>query len=660
MSRLARACRDARRSLVARERLDAAGRAELDLHLRRCRECRALAEDLDRVEAGAGEIPQLSDDASRAIYDRLVPLVHEVSSGYSDAPRSSRARPVLGWATAAAFAAAAAAVIALRLGGEDAIVAPAAEPEVAPASSAPVVSEGRVVRAEGKVLVDGSDLADRGVFSIADGTAAEVEEGGRLSFRVDDVALVSLVGEARWSVSSASDQLLEMELPSGRLAVEFRGSSGRMLDVRTPDALVRVRGTLFTVEVIPGEATRVGVVEGWVEVVPVGSGSSTVVVSEDRLVSIPGGAVTAIDDAHRFLAAEVETLDFFEAVPGRMVGFDGSPERVRVEVDGRLLGVTPLSVRLPDGPVSYRLTAPGMAPMEGSIAEGSGSHLVGFSLVQEGDYEPAVSRPAGGRSVARAAGSATDGADGGEEPWDLSARARAAMMAGDVPYARGLLERAASEAAGDDLIHGLSLLAECCAAMGDWAAAVAAYERVESLAPGTDVAQNSRYEIGRLAMDRLGDFSRARAAFTAYVASPLGGALEEEAYYSLCEIDGREGKHRSALHCFDEFLRVHAGGRHEPEARLWRGALYQDVERRWTDAERDLGAFVSAKPRHPRVEEARYRIALGRYQVGDKRGAMGMLDEYLREHPDGRYHLRAVRLRRAILDPDFSWEPESE
>jgi len=225
------------------------------------------------------------------------------------------------------------------------------------------------------------------------------------------------------------------------------------------------------------------------------------------------------------------------------------------------------------------------------------------------------------------------------------------MTAGSIPHAIELLERAVAESSGADLIGGLSLLADCYAAAGRYAQAAATFDRVAGLAPGTEAAQNSRYEAGRLAADRLGDAARARAAYTSYLASPVGGPLREDAYLALCRLDGREAKHREALHCFNEFLRAFPGGHHEAEARLWRGALTQDIEKRWDAAERDLLQFVAARPRHPRAEEARYRVALGRYHAGDRPGALRMISEYLREHPEGQYRLRIERLRHAIVSP---------
>ena len=228
------------------------------------------------------------------------------------------------------------------------------------------------------------------------------------------------------------------------------------------------------------------------------------------------------------------------------------------------------------------------------------------------------------------------------------------MTSGDIPYAIALLKRANRSVTGGKLVTGLALMAECYSAVGAYDKAADALDRIVDEMPSSGVAQNARYEIGRLAMDQLGDYSRAKGAFTAYVASRVGGGLKEDAYYSLCELDGRLGEHRNALHCFNQFLRSFPGGRYEPSARLWRGALYQDVEGRFALAEDDLLAFVQARPSHPRTDEARYRIALGRYQNGDKQGAMGMIREYLAHHPNGKYRLRVERLRLAILDPTVS------
>jgi TolA-binding protein len=655
--------RRTRRDLLRRDGLDAASRGRLDVHLRRCSACGELARALALLERGPELPPPITEESTREIYDRLIPAVHEIAVDLAHPVKPLWRRPVFAWGAGLAAAAALLAVFAFVGSGSGPEPADPEQAVLAATETAiPITHDGLVDRCEGVVRLDDRVVgASDGRFAVRGGTRIEVDDGARLAFRVGDDVRVAVVGDTSWRVSVATETLLEMVVDRGRLAVEFDGSSGRMLDVRTPDSVVRVRGTLFTVEVVPDQGTRVSVLEGKVEIVPQVGGGPVVELGEGELVNVPGGEFGPIEDVQRALAAEVDALDDYVAFLGRLVRFDGSPERVKVEVEGRVLGSTPLVVRLPEGPVDYRLTAPGMEPIEGTLLDEQEGDEIGFTLAPAPDFQPVVAAvsPQPGQSV-RASRPSAASTGSPAVRWDLFQRARAAMTAGDIPYAVDLLERALEGASGEREVTGLAMLAECYAAVGRYADAANAYDRVAASAPGSAIAQNSRYEVGRLAMDRLGDFGRARAAFTAYVASPLGGALKEEAYYSLCKLDGREGAHRDALHCFNEFLRSFPGGHHAPNARLWRGALYQDVERRWADAERDLLAFIQAKPRHPRVDEARYRVALGRYQTGDRRGSLRMIEEYLREHPSGQYRVRATRLRQAILDPDFSWEPDSK
>jgi TolA-binding protein len=663
-----RECRRARSDLLRHDDLDAVRRGRLVLHLKRCDACRAAADGLRLMEAAAPGLEPLGEAGSRQIYDGLVPAVHQIAVDLAAAPKRPARYPpsfVLGFGLSAAAAAVLLALVAYRWYPGAAGAEPGAA--VVPAAAAPradLVLSGMVDRSEGDVRIDGAAAAGGdGSFAVRTGTAIRVAEGARFSFRFGDAARVALVGDSDWRVENASDTAIEVALARGRIAVEFDGTRGQALDVRTPDSIVRVRGTLFTVEVSPQGGTRVSVIEGRVEVASLRAGGLVVEVGAGEQVSMPGDAAPRpLGDEQRALASEVDALDdSFVAPAGRLVRFDGSPERVMVEVEGRVLGYTPLVVRLPEGPIGYRLSAPGMEPLAASLAGERGGEDVRFGLAPAAEYRSGMTGAASLRKpgTAKPSAAAEKGSDDGER-WGLTERARAAMVAGDMPFAISLLERAVRELDGDRLVTAASMLAECYSAAGQYRKAADAFDRVASLVPGTKVAQNSRFEVGRLAMERLGDFGRARAAFTAYVASPLAGELKESAYFSLCEIDGREGAHQDALYCFNNFLRTFPGGAYEPNARLWRGALYQDVLRRFADAERDLLAFIRAKPRHPRVDEARYRVALGRYQVGDHRGALRMIEEYQRETPGGQYALRVERLRRAILDPDFSLDLESK
>ncbi len=645
------------RDFLRQDSLDAVRRGRLELHLRRCDMCRAAAEGLTVISSARPKMQPIEDIHSRRIYDRLIPAVHEIAVDLASA-RKKPARvvtPIFGLYAAAAAVAAVVLVVGLLPDSQE-----VTDPSAVQADQTilEITHNATMDRCEGTAIVDGRKVG--GVdssFAVRLGTEIAVNDGGRFNFRIGHVARVALVGDTRWRISNITEDLMEMELDMGRIAVEFDGSGGQMLDIRTPDSIVRVRGTIFMVEVVPNGGTQVSVFEGRVDVVSLLGTNRTVELTGGKLVSIPFSkeGVVDIGDGQRALAGEIIDLeDSFVATAGRLVHFDGSPRRVKVEVEGRLLGYSPLTVRLPDGPVQYRLSSPGMEPLESRLAHEQVGENVSFELAPATNYQPVVTadgdqNESGKKSKRSALNRATP-----HKRWGLIERAHAAMTAGDIPFAIGLLERATVASTGDRLVNGLSLLAECYSSVGRFKAAADTFDRVSGLVMGTKIAQNSHYEVGRLSMDRLGDFGRARAAFTAYLASPLEGDLKEAAYFSLCELDGREGSHREALHCFNNFLRTFPGGYHEPNARLWRGALYQDVLKRWADAERDLMAFIQAKPRHPRAEEARYRVALGRYHADDKRGSLRMIKEYLSEHPDGQYRVRALRLKRAIVDPDFS------
>jgi tetratricopeptide (TPR) repeat protein len=655
-------CRSFRRDIPRRDELDPVDRGRLDLHLRRCDGCRRLTERFAAIEAGPAEIPPVSEERINAIHDRLIPLAHELAARAAvPAPGVHWLRPALVPAALAALMLAALAIVAAHGRGRAAALGSAGVSSSGAAPAEAIALEGAIDRGEGSISIDGEDLTGpRGGFIAREGTPIVLGRGARFGFRIGADVRVALADETVFRLSRLAGQLVEFELSRGQLAVEFDGNGGRMLDVRTPDSLVRVRGTTFTVEVIPGSASRVGVIEGRVAVLPAGESGIELEVAAGEVLELPGGAVAPLDDEQRVLAADLappggDDLDLEFVGGGRLVRFAGSPERVVVEVEGRVVGITPLTVRLPDGPLSYRLTAPGMEPLAGRLDGDRDGSRVGFELAPAVAYLPRTVPPqlssVAGRRRAPPAAVAGEPING---RWDLYQRARAAMAAGDLPYAIGLLERAVEESAGESLVGGLSLLADCYSAVGSYARAARTFNRVAGLVPGTETAQNSRYEVGRLAADRLGDHARARAAFTSYLASPVGGALREDAWFSLCKLDGREAKHREALHCYNEFLRAFPGGHHEAEARLWRGALTQDIEKQWVAAERDLIWFIEARPRHPRTEEARYRVALGRFQGGDRRGALKMISEYLREHPDGQYRVRIERLRRAALDPSAS------
>ncbi|MCU0664467.1 MAG: tetratricopeptide repeat protein [Myxococcota bacterium] len=663
------------RDLARRHELDAIPRAHLELHLKRCESCQVLKEQLDFVEAGPGEGEPFDSVRQQAVYNRLIPVVNEVIASQSALRKRRRFLPV--WVQEyglLGLGACAASIMAVLTFWPADSGAPS-KAEMALSSSQDTLAgkgadafalSSTVDTLEGTVTVNGRSGETLDQFQVKTGTKIATAPNSQMGFRIGDTARVALMGEGQWEVTRLSPTAIGMRLQSGRLAVEFDGTIGQTLEVETPDSLVRVKGTVFTVEVLEVGGTRVGVVEGLVEVVPKrGSNLRPVELSADQSCAVPGsGEVMPIDEEQRALSAGLSDKELGKDEGTRLVRFDGSPEQVKVEVDGRVVGVTPLMVRVPSGNVTYRLSAPGMEPVDGTLDNEGENQVVVFAMEPAADFGPEgleivrVADPPPRPTVHPLKKDAPKAVFAADHPrWDLFLRAKSAVAAGDLKYAIGLLERAVNEVSGEKRMSSLMLLAECRAAVGDYVEAANTYQKIVELSSGAGEGQNARYEVGRLAMDKLGDMARARAAFTAYLASSRPGPLREDAYYSLCEVSSKEGNHSEALHCFNEFLRAFPGGHREADARLWRGALYQqDSQRKWADAERDLHAFIRTKPNHPRAEEARYRLVIGRYKLGDERGALRMIDEYNLYYPTGMYKARLAKVRSALTSSGRSDE----
>ncbi len=642
--------------------LSAVQRSRVDLHLRRCESCMSAWNNYTQLEKFAMRVPQMTPTQKDTIFDRLVPSIHEIGRDYASKPDTSRRmKPVF---AAGILLAAAGFVLGLfaifyeqpqsqTIAGISPAPPPPVEEVEMPVLPGSDISEGHVNKVQGIVYLNGKPLSKmEDDLVLTPGTSVAVTDGSIMNFRMGRFVKVSLVDETSWSVNELSSSLISLALTRGKLAVDYDGSLGRKMEIHTPDSVVRVKGTIFTVEVFGDGVTQVGVTRGEVEVVPRRARYTAMNVVAGELVQVPGnGHPVALGDAQRVLAAEVESIsNNAGSSSGRLVRFDSDQEHVQVEVDSRVIGFTPLTVRLPAGPVAYRLTKPGMQAIEAELINEQVSEEVRFTMNPSEDYVPKVANVGVKRKWKKRRATLRTEAVNDEESKSFVVRVKAAMSAGDMPYAARLLEETVRRVEGEQLITALSLLAECYAAMGQYHKAADTFDRVASSAPGTAIAQNSKYEVGRLAMDYIGDYDRARAAFTSYVASPVVGQLQEDAYFSLCELYGREGVRKNALQCFNDFLRMFPNGHRSAYAHLWRGVLHQEVDQQWHLAERDLLNFIAERPRHPRCEEARYRIALGRYNLRDYAGAMKMFIEYQEEHPGGQYAIRVERLKRAITE----------
>ncbi|HLT35019.1 MAG TPA: FecR domain-containing protein [Enhygromyxa sp.] len=126
---------------------------------------------------------------------------------------------------------------------------------------------GAAVMTDADGRVSGGDSLTVGTTVVAGAEPVQIAFVGRLlaNFQPDTIA--------RWH--SATPNLLEIGLLSGTLAVRYDRSHGDpILQVRTPNVLVRVVGTVFTVAVDSHGETTVSVLRGKVDVLDVRTGRS--------------------------------------------------------------------------------------------------------------------------------------------------------------------------------------------------------------------------------------------------------------------------------------------------------------------------------------------------------------------------------------------------
>jgi len=129
----------------------------------------------------------------------------------------------------------------------------------------PAQSYGRIVGGSAEVTVLGGQAPTTNTFAVGTRFVAGLEESIQVGLVGKIVANFTAGSDVEWTTASPS--LLELNLSRGLVAVRYdRRPSDPMLHVRTPTALVRVMGTVFTVQVDSEANTVVSVLDGEVQV----------------------------------------------------------------------------------------------------------------------------------------------------------------------------------------------------------------------------------------------------------------------------------------------------------------------------------------------------------------------------------------------------------
>ena len=266
------ACRELVDSVV-RDDMDEAGRARAERHVQHCATCAAQARARSAVRAAVFAEDDHLDDLTRTrVLTRLGQTIDEVAARRALGKAGSLAR----WAWASGIAVVAAAALLMAWHRFDrpvsgTVVGPPPElPRVAQTPAPPPAAPGAPAARDegGRVLIP---------YAIGGAAAPSKTQLGKARDRVvlpaqatmrahlAERADLTLVGPLELAVTSASRDLVVLELARGTLVGDYDSTRGGRLRVRSGDVTVEVVGTLFSVAT--GTAgTQVSVAHGKVRV----------------------------------------------------------------------------------------------------------------------------------------------------------------------------------------------------------------------------------------------------------------------------------------------------------------------------------------------------------------------------------------------------------
>lgn len=205
-----------------------------------------------------------------------------------------------------------------------------------------------------------------------------------------------LSGDSSLTLARLEPRTQRLELSHGQISVRVGPHEpGESLHVITPDHVVSVHGTWFTVASAQ-HTTTVEVLEGTVEVTERDGSASTMLTAPARATFGRGRAATVAlsgREAARLRAASEMNflpwsgLEAARSASGALVV--GSQPAAELAVDGVVLGPTPLEVRRPLGRHYVELTRPDFRPLHQWISVGNEPGELRASLV----HAPATRDP---------------------------------------------------------------------------------------------------------------------------------------------------------------------------------------------------------------------------------------------------------------------------
>lgn len=132
----------------------------------------------------------------------------------------------------------------------------------------PAMVYGRIVGGHGRALAENGDALDDHIFPAKTRLQTDASESMQLQLVGKILGNIGPSSELTWH--SAAANKVDLSLERGLVAFRYDRLPGDpLLNIQTPNATVRIRGTVFTVEVDDAGQTAVSVLRGRVEVLDV-------------------------------------------------------------------------------------------------------------------------------------------------------------------------------------------------------------------------------------------------------------------------------------------------------------------------------------------------------------------------------------------------------
>jgi hypothetical protein len=194
--------------------------------------------------------------------------------------------------------------------------------------------------------------------------------------------------------------------------------------------------------------------------------------------------------------------------------------------------------------------------------------------------------------------------------------------------------------AADESTEDATARAQAALSAGDAGRALAIYRALAQR--GGPAAENAAYEVGKVLRDRLGQPANAVVAWRRYRAEHPNGVLRAEADVSIIETLVHAGDTGAALAEANDFVRNHPDSERRAEIARIAGDLYR-TRSDWKRAVAAYQVALSSPLVRDAAEPATFHRAECLVRLGDPSGVEAAR-AYLRKWPSGRFRVEAERL----------------